>query len=146
MSSYTCAGLLTTVRWLTSIERSPCTTRKLRTIERLQAWSIFLYYPLEHITYLLDHQIIPAELSLGRGTDADRPNPKSVGATIKLNYGKLARASMGLWGAYLSLQLLHLFDDNKKIKRQERLLGKSKVGPLSARTYVYPQHLIGRLC
>lgn len=109
-----------------SLERQPYSTRKLRTIERLQAWSILLYYPLEHISYLLNHSILPAELSL------TKPVPKTLetksrGVTIKLDSGKLTRASIGFWGVYLVLQLVHLYDDSKQVASQERLLNKSKV-------------------
>ena len=105
------------------MERRQCTTRGLRTIERLQAWSILLYWPLEHITYLLGHDLIPAELSLAPSVNAS----KSRGAMIKLDAGKLTRASMGLWGLYLGLQLINLYNDNKQVNAQERLLNKSKV-------------------
>lgn len=115
-------GLFATVRWLTSLERRQCTTRGLRTIERLQAWSILLYWPLEHITYLLGHGLMPAELSLASSVTASKPR----GAMIKLDAGKLTRASMGLWGLYLGLQLINLYNDSKQVSAQERLLNKSK--------------------
>ena len=68
-----------------------------------------------------------SELSLGLSANASRPDSKSGGATIKLDSGKLTRASMGLWGVYLVLQLMNLSNDSQQVTAQERLLHKSKV-------------------
>lgn len=109
-----------------SLERQPYTTRKLRTIERLQAWSILLYYPLEHISFLLNHSILPAEIPLAKSSPKEL-GTKGRGTTLKLDSGKLTRASIGFWGVYLVLQLLHLQEDSRQIRAQERLVNKSKV-------------------
>ena len=131
MKSFT--GFFTTIRWLITLERQPYTTRKLKTIERLQAWSILIYYPLEHISYLLNHALIPSEVRLTKSVPSTLET-KARGTTIKLDSGSITRASIGFWGIYTVLQLVRLRDDIKEVNAKARLVNKSKVLWRSARS------------
>ncbi|KAH9945066.1 uncharacterized protein BXZ73DRAFT_39023 [Epithele typhae] len=122
-------GLLPIFQWLISLERNPSPTRKLRTIERLQGWSMLAYYPLEHLYYLLTHSIIPDKISLPSYTTfvpfiRSQPSEK----TISLDAGVLGLYSVRFWAAYVVLQLAHLQEDNKLLKMRERSLSKTKNG------------------
>lgn len=57
-------GLLPILQWLVALERSPSPTRRLLTIERAQGWSMLFYYPMEHLYYLLAHDVIPSSIPL----------------------------------------------------------------------------------
>ena len=95
-------GLLPIFQWLSSLERgSPPPTRLLLNIERLQGLSMLVYYPLEHAYYLAGHSILP--LSPGK-------------------QAKYALWSCRAWAAYVVLQLVHLKEDWRLVKRRERAL------------------------
>ncbi|KAI0696305.1 hypothetical protein C8T65DRAFT_743636 [Cerioporus squamosus] len=126
-------GLLPIFQWLISLERNPSPTRKIRTIERLQGWSMLAYYPLEHLYYLLSHDIIPDKIALPSITAfiplvRTKPSSKS----IPLDLGKLGLWSTRFWAAYVVLQLAHLREDNKLLQMRERTLSKTKTGATSA--------------
>lgn len=114
---------------MTTLERNPSPTRKLRTIERLQGWSMLGYYPLEHLYYLLSHDIIPEKLALPSLTAfvpfiRTRPSTKY----IPLQLGTLGLWSTRFWAAYVFLQLAHLREDEKLLRVRARTLAKTKVG------------------
>ncbi|EKM58526.1 uncharacterized protein PHACADRAFT_252937 [Phanerochaete carnosa HHB-10118-sp] len=113
-------------RWLKAIESQPYKTRRLRTIERLQGWSILLYFPLEHICYLIGHGVLPAQWSIGRPAASQLTNEKIQSGTVKVDVGKLTRISMGLWGLYTVLQLLHYREDLKELVETGVSLSKTK--------------------
>lgn len=115
------------VHWLISIEHTNPKSRALRTIRRSQAWSLLLYYPLEHLSYLLNHELIPKELSLPLPVAAERLDAKARGLSVKLDAGKLTRASMPLWGIYTALQLVVLLKDREEMLAKERSLHKTTV-------------------
>ncbi|CDO75184.1 hypothetical protein BN946_scf184866.g25 [Trametes cinnabarina] len=111
------------------MERNPAPTRKLRTIERLQGWSMLVYYPLEHLYYLLSHSIIPGKLVLPSITAfipfiRSRPSGKH----IQLKLSTLGLWSTRFWAAYVILQLAHLREDSKLLRSRERTLSKTKTG------------------
>lgn len=120
-------GLLLCVRWLIDLERKQYSTRRDRTIERLQAWSLALFYPLDNIAYLINHGIIPSKISLGSSVPAKALKAGTTNPTITLDSGKLSRASCGLWGFYIVLQLIRLGQDGKKLRAQEITASKSRV-------------------
>ena len=110
------------------MERNPAPTRKLRTIERLQGWSMLAYYPLEHLYYLLSHSLISDKLTLPSITAfvpfmRTRPSSKQ----IPLKLGTLGLWSTRFWAAYVVLQLAHLKEDSKLLSRRERTLSKTRV-------------------
>ncbi|GJJ08343.1 hypothetical protein Clacol_002554 [Clathrus columnatus] len=95
-------GLLPIFQWLISLERTPPQSRFLQTIERLQGFSMLIYYPLEHIYYFASHGILPSRLT-----------PSS-----RLN-NRIAIWSCRAWAAYVVLQFLHLKEDHRLLKLQE---------------------------
>ncbi|KAI0368011.1 hypothetical protein BV20DRAFT_969857 [Pilatotrama ljubarskyi] len=126
-------GLLPIFQWMIAMERSPAPTRKLRTIERLQGWSMLAYYPLEHLYYLLSHSIIPEKLALPSVTAfvpfiRTRPSEKH----IPLKLSTLGLWSTRFWAAYVVLQLAHLGEDGKLLRLRERTLAKTKTGASAA--------------
>ncbi|EIW57688.1 uncharacterized protein TRAVEDRAFT_150287 [Trametes versicolor FP-101664 SS1] len=126
-------GLLPIYQWMTTLERSPSPTRKLRTIERLQGWSMLGYYPLEHLYYLLSHDIIPDKITLPSLTAfvpfiRTRPSTKH----IPLQLGTLGLWSTRFWAAYVFLQLAHLREDEKLLRVRARTLAKTKTGASAA--------------
>ncbi|KAI0950776.1 hypothetical protein AcW1_010357 [Taiwanofungus camphoratus] len=120
-------GLLPIIQWLISIERSPPPTRKLLTIERLQGWSMLAYYPLEHVYYLLSHSIIPPEFpSVSLSALLPFNKSKFSGKRTPLDMNALSIWSCRFWALYVALQFVHLREDGKLLKKQERAVGKSK--------------------
>lgn len=111
-------GLLPIYQWLTSLERMPPPTRSLLTIERLQGWSMLLYYPFEHLYYLRSNGLLPATISLSL--------PFIKALPVKLDTTKLALWSTRAWAVYVFLQLAHLREDGRLLKLRERALTKVK--------------------
>ncbi|KAH8109563.1 hypothetical protein DFH11DRAFT_1861295 [Phellopilus nigrolimitatus] len=111
-------GLLPIYQWLTSLERMPPPTRSLLTIERLQGWSMLLYYLFEHLYYLRSNGLLPATISLSL------PFLKSL--PVKLDTEKLALWSTRAWAVYVFLQFAHLREDGRLLKLRERALTKVK--------------------
>lgn len=103
-------GLLPIFQWLISIERNPPPSRLLQTIERLQGFSMLVYYPLEHVYYFAAHGILPPRFT-----------PSS-----ELN-NKIAIWSCRAWAAYVALQFWHLKEDYRLLRVQEDSLKKSGV-------------------
>ncbi|TFK36630.1 hypothetical protein BDQ12DRAFT_699475 [Crucibulum laeve] len=124
-------GLLPIFQWLISIERNPQPTRNLLTIERLQGWSMLLYYPLEHLSYLIGHGIIPASFSLASLPLVSLLAPSSLKSrTLSLNANKLGIWSCRFWALYVLLQFLHLREDKQLLIQKHRNLKKGKaLGP-----------------
>ena len=99
------------------MERSSPPTRALLNIERLQGWSMLVYYPLEHLYYLRTHNIIPATIpSLFHRS----------GKTTNLHVSKLAMWSCRAWAVYVLLQFVHLVEDRKLLLRREKHIKKGK--------------------
>ncbi|KAJ7104287.1 hypothetical protein B0H15DRAFT_809356 [Mycena belliarum] len=119
-------GLLQIFQWLISLERTPQPTRNLLTIERLQGWSMLGYYPLEHLSYLRSHDVIPATV----------PSPASIvdptAAPLKLDSSRLTLWSCRCWASYVILQFAHLREDRKVLQLQQRTLRKGKRASLNA--------------
>jgi len=100
-------GILPIIQWFNSLERSQPPTRNLLTIERLQAWSMLAYYPLEHVYWLASHSLLPWNIP-ARTLD------------------KISRWSCRFWAAYVILQFLHLREDALLIAARERTLRQDK--------------------
>ncbi|THH09297.1 hypothetical protein EW145_g2109 [Phellinidium pouzarii] len=120
-------GLLPIYQWLSSLERMPPPTRELLTIERIQGWSMLLYYPLEHLYYLRANGLLSASVFL--------PIPFFKSISVKLNTTKLAIWSARAWALYVFLQFAHLRQDFRLLKLRERALAKVK-GKSSTETEV----------
>ncbi|KAJ7592974.1 hypothetical protein C8J56DRAFT_1002944 [Mycena floridula] len=106
-------GLLPIVQWMISLERNPQPTHRIQNIERLQAWAMLGYYPLEHLSYLSSQGVIPATFSLPFSNK--RVNLKSSGMF-----------SCRFWAVYVLLQFAHLREDRKLIQQRERTIRKTK--------------------
>lgn len=115
-----CLGLLPIVQWLISLERNSQPTRSLLTIERLQGWSMLVYYPLEHLSYLISHGIIPTTIPNLLSLFSSKAKP------ITLNSGALGIWSCRFWAVYVALQFAHLREDRKLLQLRQRALKKAK--------------------
>lgn len=118
-------GLLPIVQWLVSLERKPPPTRRLLTIERLQGWAMLAYYPLEHLSYLVSHGVIPSKIPT---------IPSLFSSTVKymtLDPSVLGMWSCRFWAIYVALQFAHLREDKKLLQQQQRTLRKGKGTSLS---------------
>jgi len=113
-------GLLPILQWMIAMERSPPPTRALLTIERLQGWSMLVYYPLEHLYYLRAHNLIPATIP-SVGSLLRRTSKR-----IPLNGNSLIMWSCRAWAAYVVLQFVHLMEDRKLLLMKEKNLRKGK--------------------
>ncbi|KAF8239610.1 hypothetical protein L208DRAFT_1385588 [Tricholoma matsutake] len=118
-------GLLPIVQWLVSLERNPTPTRRLLTIERLQGWSMLAYYPLEHLSYLSSHGIIPSTVPTISSLFS------STAKYMKLDPNILGIWSCRFWAIYVVLQFAHLREDRKLLLQQQRTLRKGKGTSLS---------------
>jgi hypothetical protein len=119
-------GILPILQWLISLERSPQPTHELLTIERLQAWSMLAYYPLEHLYYLCSHGVIPSTIPSLRSLFSSTAKP------ITLNLDAVGIWSSRFWALYVLLQFAHLREDRKLLKMRERSLRKAKGSSISA--------------
>lgn len=78
------------------------------------------YYPLEHLSYLGSHAIIPSTI----------PSPSTLLSSKKkvvdLNPGRLGIWSCRFWAVYVALHFAHLFEDRKLLKQRHNALRKAK--------------------
>jgi hypothetical protein len=109
-------GMLPIIQWLISLERAPPPTRRLLTIERAQGWSMLAFYPLQHISYLRAHELIPAVLSLPSLSGKSRP--------VTINKPAVSLWSSRLWAVYVVLQLEHLREDRALLLKRQRALNR----------------------
>jgi hypothetical protein len=81
---------------------------------------MLFYYPLEHLSYLVSHSILPASV----------PSPRSLIGTsskpVHLDVNKLGIWSTRFWAAYVALQFAHLREDAKLLGKRERAVLKAK--------------------
>ncbi|KAF7312216.1 TPR-REGION domain-containing protein [Mycena indigotica] len=119
-------GLLQIFQWLISLERTQQPTRNLLTIERLQGWSMLGYYPLEHLSYLRTHDVIPASVSSPVSIFDSTAKP------ISLDSGFLSRWSCRFWASYIVLQFAHLREDRQLLQFQQRALRRKSRGTVTA--------------
>ncbi|KIM27539.1 hypothetical protein M408DRAFT_329981 [Serendipita vermifera MAFF 305830] len=94
-------GLLPIIQWLLSLSRTPPPTRSLKTIETLQALSMLVYYPLEHLSFLSTKKVI------------------SLSPTCTTKYSLWSSRA---WAIYVVLQFLHLREDWGLVMMRERAL------------------------
>lgn len=106
-----------------SLERNPQPTRNLLNIERLQGWSMLGYYPLEHLSYLVSHEVLPSKSTVNLSPFlAKRRN-------IHLNSESLSVWSVRCWAFYVALQFAHLREDRKLLQAKYRSLRKVGLKP-----------------
>lgn len=111
---YRLFGLFPIISWAQSLN-DPATQPKdgqLLLIQRLQAWSMLLYYPLEHTYYLA-------------GKGVFKIQPKRI--------GQLVIWSCRFWAAYVVLQILH-------IRRSFVLLSRERASILHAARHRVASH------
>ncbi|KIK55467.1 hypothetical protein GYMLUDRAFT_47864 [Collybiopsis luxurians FD-317 M1] len=116
-------GLFTIIRWMTSLEHNPQPTRNLLNIERLQGWSMLGYYPLEHLSYLLSHDVLPSKSTLNLSPFLAKKQ------ALQLNAGTLSVWSVRCWAFYVALQFAHLREDRKLLQAKYRSLRKIELKP-----------------
>jgi len=106
-------GLPPIFTWASSIERNSPASKTIQTIERLQALSMLVYYPLEHTYYLASHKIIRLPRTLPFSSQKAPLNVQDV-------IGKLALWSTRAWAVYVVLQLYRLKIDWDILHAQRR--------------------------
>ena len=86
------------------------------------------YYPLEHIYYMLAHDIIPATFAVPTlASFIPFVASKSSGRLVTLNKGAFGMWSCRFWAAYIILQFAHMQEDFNLLKIREKAVSKSKV-------------------
>jgi len=116
-------GLLSIIRWMVSLERSPQPTRNLLNIERLQGWSMLGYYPLEHLSYLVSHDVVPSRSTIDLSPFLAKKR------SLQLNSGTLGVWSVRCWAFYVALQFAHLHEDRMLLQAKYRTLRKVGLKP-----------------
>ncbi|KAH7874754.1 uncharacterized protein C8R40DRAFT_1171351 [Lentinula edodes] len=116
-------GLLTIIKWMISLEHNAQPTRKLLNIERLQGWSMVGYYPLEHLSYLVSHDILPSRSTVDLSPFLTKKS------RLELNAGKLGLWSVRCWAFYVALQFAHLREDRKLLQAKYHALRKAGLKP-----------------
>ncbi|WFD30369.1 hypothetical protein MSPP1_001388 [Malassezia sp. CBS 17886] len=104
-------GVLPIIQWLISLERVPPPTRLLLVLERLQGWSMVLFYPMEAVAYLAMHNVITM-------------------APARVN--RLYLWACRFWALYVGLQLMHLVEDNRLLRLRAKALERSRGHPYPA--------------
>jgi len=126
-------GLLPTVQWLISLERTPPPTRRLLNIERTQGWSMLAFYHLQHLSYLRKHDLIPTSVPLptsrllsgsSRVHGSSSGKPRGQQPVIKINDAAVSMWSTRLWAVYVVLQLAHLREDRTLLLKRQRALNR----------------------
>ncbi|KAI0322740.1 hypothetical protein OF83DRAFT_424958 [Amylostereum chailletii] len=127
-------GILPIIQWLIALERSPPPTRRLLTIERTQGWAMLAFYPLDHLYYLITHNIIPAAIPVpftrSLSSDALEPRTKTSAPDsrqVNINPTRLTLWSTRFWAIYVILQIAHLREDRILLAKRQKALGKDKV-------------------
>lgn len=82
--------------------------------------SMLCFYPLDHLSYLCTHGVIPATIPL---PNLLRSTSKKV---ITLKPGVLGMWSCRFWSLYVLLQFAHLREDRKLLLQRQRTLRKAK--------------------
>ncbi|KAI0034218.1 hypothetical protein K488DRAFT_84192 [Vararia minispora EC-137] len=117
-------GILPIVQWLISLERSPPPTRRLLTIERTQGWAMLAFYPLDHLYYLITHDLMSPTLSLPFANSISKRPPGIQ--QLRLDSAKISRWSTRFWAVYVILQLIHLREDRALLLRRQKALKKAR--------------------
>lgn len=130
-------GLLPTIQWLISLERTPPPTRRLLNIERTQGWSMLAFYHLQHLSYLRTHDLIPTSVPLptsrllsgfSSAPGSSSGKPRSQQPVIKINDAAVSTWSSRLWAVYVVLQLAHLREDRTLLLKRQRALNRLNPG------------------
>lgn len=98
-------GLIPLVQWALYSEANPAPTKKLQLLARLQNFSNFCYYPLEHAYWLGLHNVIPM-----KAETRDR----------------IGIWSCRFWAAYVVLYFAQLWEEHKNLRIREHVLGMKK--------------------
>lgn len=115
-------GLLPIIQWLISLARTPPPTYALQTIETLQALTMLLYYPLEHLSFLTSKHVL------------------SLSPTRSAKY---ALWSTRAWAAYVLLQFFHLREDWKLVQMRERALARDAKAAITTASTAQSEKQLG---
>lgn len=83
---------------------------------------MLLFFPLEHLSYLASHGIIPQSFK------SPLSFLSSKRRAININADVLGLWSCRLWGAYVVLHFAHLLEDRKLILQRHASIRRSKGG------------------
>ncbi|TIB66971.1 hypothetical protein E3P77_01898 [Wallemia ichthyophaga] len=92
-------GLLPMLQWAESIESERKVSKLSLNVERLQALSMIIYFPLEHLWYLAHHGVLPLKPATS---------------------GKIATWSCRFWMIYTVLQLVHNYDNHALLLKDKQ--------------------------
>lgn len=95
-------------QWLISLERSPPPTKLLLQIERIQAWSMVAYCPMEAIAWLGSKNVLNVSIN-------------------RQNW--LWKHALRLWLLYVVLQFVHIVEDNRLLRLRAKALERSRGHP-----------------
>lgn len=101
-------GIVPMIQWLISLERTPPPTKLLLQVERIQAWSMVAYCPMEALAYLGYHKVL--NISPQR-------------------QGWLWKHALHLWLLYVVLQFVHIVEDNRLLRSRAKALERSRGHP-----------------
>lgn len=87
---------------------------------------MLVYYPLEHISYLCSHGLIPSTFPHIASLFSSSAKP------VVLNPNVLTMWSSRFWASYILLQFAHLREDKKLLHLRQRTLRKAKGTGLTA--------------
>jgi hypothetical protein len=79
------------------------------------------YYPLEHLSYLVSHGVVPSSVPTLRTLLLGTPQKP-----VRLDAARLGTWSVRAWAAYVLLQFAHLRADAALLGQRERALLKAK--------------------
>jgi len=119
-------GILSMIRWISSIERSEPKSRTLQSIERIQALSMLTFYSLENLSFFTSPSaplLTKYFSSSSSSSNNNNNNNNNNNMTSKASLWSIRALAL-----YTLLQLVHLRADWKELKRKERVLEKSAVG------------------
>ena len=87
---------------------------------------MLMFYPLQHLSFLRTHELIPAALPL--------PSLSGKLRRVTINDPTVSLCSTRLWAAYVVLQLAHLREDRALLLKRQRALNR-----LSPREKLQPE-------
>lgn len=97
----------------------------IKTIERLQALAMLIFYPLEHASYLASHKIIRLPRTLPFSSN-------KAPLDVKVLISRLGIWSTRAWAVYVMLQLVRLRVEWKILRAQGRKAKKEASENLDA--------------
>lgn len=109
--TYRLWDLISIIRWIRSLDAlSPSGSQTVQ-IEKLQAISMLIYYPLEHLYFLASKEVLPLSNKL---------------------INKAALYSCRAWATYTALHFFHLWEDLRLLNRERKELESQSGGSIGS--------------